>query len=81
VVLFQCYHFWGGGSKMKYVKSTYTPSVSDMHLKVNINDSNTKLDKILLGKNQYHRCHYDSYVDLTVQKFTNTEIIHKCFLK
>jgi hypothetical protein len=39
-------------SRMKYVKSTYRSSVSDMHLKSVLMTVSTTLDKVLLGKHQ-----------------------------
>jgi hypothetical protein len=66
VILFRCllvstYLCERINSKVKYVKSSYRSSVSDMVLKSILMIVNTKhelqLDKLLLGKHHYHSCH------------------------
>jgi hypothetical protein len=47
-------------SKIKYIKSTNTSSLSDIHLKSIMTVSiklEAQLDKLLLGKHQYHSSH------------------------
>jgi hypothetical protein len=67
---------------MKHVKSMYRTSLSDMHLKSILMTVSTKIvphlvDKILLGKHQYHI----SYMWASpCNNFRNNEIIY-CFLK